>query len=103
MKNATSTNILRLSGKNTRFMPTDQRAMQTPDPDPHVTQTPDADPRTVETSDPHVTQTPVVNPRIVFMGTPEFAVASLDAIVQAGYPVVGVITAPDKPAGRGMQ
>lgn len=43
------------------------------------------------------------SPRIVFMGTPEFAVASLDAIVRAGYPVVGVITAPDKPAGRGMQ
>jgi methionyl-tRNA formyltransferase len=42
-------------------------------------------------------------PRIVFMGTPEFAVASLDAIVQAGYPIVAVITAPDKPAGRGMQ
>lgn len=37
------------------------------------------------------------------MGTPEFAVASLDALVQAGYPIVGVITAPDKPAGRGMQ
>jgi len=37
------------------------------------------------------------------MGTPEFAVASLDAILQAGFPVVGVITAPDKPAGRGMQ
>ena len=42
-------------------------------------------------------------PRIVFMGTPEFAVASLDAIVAAGFPVVGVLTAPDKPAGRGMQ
>ncbi len=42
-------------------------------------------------------------PRIVFMGTPEFAVASLDALVKAGYPIVGVITAPDKPAGRGMQ
>jgi methionyl-tRNA formyltransferase len=42
-------------------------------------------------------------PRIVFMGTPEFAVASLDAIVQAGYHVVAVVTAPDKPAGRGMQ
>jgi methionyl-tRNA formyltransferase len=41
--------------------------------------------------------------RIVFMGTPEFAVASLDAILQAGYNVVAVITAPDKPAGRGMQ
>jgi methionyl-tRNA formyltransferase len=37
------------------------------------------------------------------MGTPEFAVASLDAILKAGFPVVGVITAPDKPAGRGMQ
>src|SRR6201992_4359109 len=41
--------------------------------------------------------------RIVFMGTPEFAVASLDAILGAGYEVVGVVTAPDKPAGRGMQ
>ncbi|NCI47146.1 methionyl-tRNA formyltransferase [Sediminibacterium sp. WSJ-3] len=37
------------------------------------------------------------------MGTPEFAVASLDALVQAGFPVVGVVTAPDKPAGRGMK
>jgi len=37
------------------------------------------------------------------MGTPEFAVASLAAILEAGYPVVGVVTAPDKPAGRGMQ
>jgi methionyl-tRNA formyltransferase len=42
-------------------------------------------------------------PRIVFMGTPEFAVASLDAILRAGYPVIAVVTAPDKPAGRGMQ
>src|SRR5678815_3786710 len=41
--------------------------------------------------------------RIVFMGTPEFAVASLDALVSAGCNIVGVITAPDKPAGRGMQ
>lgn len=41
--------------------------------------------------------------RIVFMGTPEFAVASLDALVQAGCHIVGVITAPDKAAGRGMQ
>jgi len=41
--------------------------------------------------------------RIVFMGTPEFAVASLDALVKAGSTVVGVITAPDKPAGRGMK
>lgn len=37
------------------------------------------------------------------MGTPEFAVASLDALVKAGYNIVGVITAPDKPGGRGMQ
>ncbi|MFI5128509.1 MAG: methionyl-tRNA formyltransferase [Chitinophagales bacterium] len=41
--------------------------------------------------------------RIVFMGTPEFAVASLDALVKAGYIIAGVITAPDKPAGRGMK
>jgi methionyl-tRNA formyltransferase len=41
--------------------------------------------------------------RIIFMGTPEFAVASLDALVRAGFNIVGVITAPDKPAGRGMQ
>lgn len=41
--------------------------------------------------------------RIVFMGTPEFAVASLDALRKAGYNIVGVITAPDKPAGRGMK
>lgn len=41
--------------------------------------------------------------RIVFMGTPEFAVASLDALVKAGCNIVGVITAPDKPAGRGME
>lgn len=37
------------------------------------------------------------------MGTPEFAVASLDAILRAGHKIVAVITAPDKPAGRGMQ
>jgi methionyl-tRNA formyltransferase len=40
--------------------------------------------------------------KIVFMGTPDFAVASLDALVNAGFNVVGVITAPDKPAGRGL-
>ena len=37
------------------------------------------------------------------MGTPEFAVASLDALVKAGCNIVSVITAPDKPGGRGMQ
>lgn len=41
--------------------------------------------------------------RIIFMGTPEFAVASLDKLVKAGCNIVGVITAPDKEAGRGMQ
>ncbi|WP_346318565.1 methionyl-tRNA formyltransferase [Chitinophaga sp. YIM B06452] len=41
--------------------------------------------------------------RIIFMGTPEFAVASLDALVQHGYDVAAVVTAPDKPAGRGLQ
>ena len=41
--------------------------------------------------------------RIVFMGTPEFAVASLDALVRAGYKVVGVVTVADKPMGRGLR
>ena len=41
--------------------------------------------------------------RIVFMGTPDFAVASLTALVEKGYKVVGVVTAPDKPAGRGQK
>jgi methionyl-tRNA formyltransferase len=41
--------------------------------------------------------------RIVFMGTPDFAVASLDILVKNNYSVVGVITAVDKPAGRGQQ
>jgi len=41
--------------------------------------------------------------RVVFMGTPDFAVASLDALIKAGFTIVGVITAPDKPAGRGMR
>jgi methionyl-tRNA formyltransferase len=41
--------------------------------------------------------------RIVFMGTPEFAVASLDALIKAGYKVVGVVTVADKPSGRGLE
>lgn len=41
--------------------------------------------------------------RIVFMGTPDFAVASLKALVEADFDVVGVITAPDRPAGRGRK
>jgi methionyl-tRNA formyltransferase len=39
--------------------------------------------------------------RIIFMGTPEFAVAPLKAILESGYEVAAVVTAPDKPAGRG--
>jgi len=42
-------------------------------------------------------------PRIVFLGTPDFAVASLSALVAHQFNVVAVVTAPDKPAGRGMQ
>lgn len=41
--------------------------------------------------------------RIVFMGTPDFAVAGLAKLVTTGYQVVGVITAPDRPAGRGRK
>ena len=41
--------------------------------------------------------------KIVFMGTPDFAVASLDALVQANFDIVAVVTAPDKPAGRGQK
>lgn len=44
-----------------------------------------------------------MSPRIVFMGTPDFAVASLDAIVAAGYEVAAVVTTPDRPAGRGQK
>ncbi len=40
--------------------------------------------------------------RIIFMGTPEFAVASIDALVKAGCTIVGIVTAPDKTGGRGM-
>ena len=41
--------------------------------------------------------------KIVFMGTPDFAVGILDTIYQNNYEIVGVITAPDKPAGRGQK
>ena len=41
--------------------------------------------------------------RIVFMGTPDFAVGILDTILKNNYNVVGVITAADKPAGRGQK
>lgn len=43
----------------------------------------------------------MTNLRIVFMGTPTFAVPCLDILVTHGYPVVAVVTAPDKPQGRG--
>jgi len=41
--------------------------------------------------------------RIVFMGTPDFAVESLSTLLEKGFNVVGVVTAPDKPAGRGQK
>ena len=41
--------------------------------------------------------------RIVFMGTPEFAVASLEALIKSGNEVAAVVTSPDKPAGRGQK
>ena len=41
--------------------------------------------------------------KIVFMGTPEFAVPSLEALVAAGHQVVGVFSQPDKPKNRGMK
>ena len=43
------------------------------------------------------------NLRIVFMGTPDFAVSTLNALLENNYDVVGVITAPDRPAGRGQK
>ena len=42
-------------------------------------------------------------PRIIFFGTPEFAVASLAKLVEGGFSVVAVVTAPDKPSGRGLK
>lgn len=53
-----------------------------------------------EKSYKHTSPTTIDSPRIVFMGTPDFAVASLKALVEGGYPVVGVVTMPDKPVGR---
>jgi len=41
--------------------------------------------------------------KIIYYGTPEFAVPSLNILVENGYDVVAVVTAPDKPAGRGQQ
>lgn len=42
-------------------------------------------------------------PSIVFFGTPDFAVASLRALYESGFPIKGVVTAPDRPAGRGRK
>ncbi len=42
-------------------------------------------------------------PKIVFLGTPDFAVPSLEILVENGYPISAVITVPDKPAGRGQK
>ncbi|MBX2843916.1 MAG: methionyl-tRNA formyltransferase, partial [Flammeovirgaceae bacterium] len=41
--------------------------------------------------------------KIIFMGTPDFAVPSLEILVNNGFNIVAVITAPDKPAGRGLK
>ena len=41
-------------------------------------------------------------PRIVYMGTPEFAVAPLDRLIQNGFKIVGAVTVADKPSGRGL-
>jgi methionyl-tRNA formyltransferase len=42
-------------------------------------------------------------PRILFMGTPEFAVPSLELLVEKAWPVIGVVTQPDRPKGRGQR
>ena len=41
--------------------------------------------------------------RVIFMGTPDFSVRTLEALVEAGYEITGVVTQPDKPKGRGKQ
>ncbi len=41
--------------------------------------------------------------RIVYFGTPDFAVASLDILIKNGFDIAAVVTAPDKPAGRGQK
>ena len=45
----------------------------------------------------------MTTPRLVFAGTPEFARASLEALLEAGFPPVAVLTQPDRPAGRGRR
>ena len=51
----------------------------------------------------HYSRLTINDLKIVFMGTPEFAVGSLDALVNVGFNIVGVVTAPDRPAGRGLK
>lgn len=41
--------------------------------------------------------------RVLYMGTPEFAVAPLVTLIQNNYTIIAVVTAPDKPAGRGKK
>ncbi len=43
------------------------------------------------------------NPKIIFLGTPDFAVATLQSLVENGFHIASVVTAPDKPAGRGLR
>lgn len=43
------------------------------------------------------------SPKIIYMGTPEFAVAPLQKLVEEGYDIAGVVTVPDKPSGRGLK
>ncbi len=45
----------------------------------------------------------LMKPRIIYMGTPEFAVAPLEALLDNGYDVAAVVTVPDKPSGRGLK
>ncbi len=44
-----------------------------------------------------------MKPKIVFMGTPEFAIPSLEILIKNGYPIIGVVTQPDRPKGRGRK
>jgi len=52
---------------------------------------------------PHREEKNMQKPKILFMGTPEFAVPSLEALVGSGYPLVAAVTQPDRPKGRGRK
>jgi len=43
------------------------------------------------------------DPKIIFLGTPDFAVASLRSLVEKQFHIAAVVTAPDKPSGRGLR